>query len=70
MAGKRLAGPVTPTKDKGGTPTTPKKAKTPPEKGEQQMTLATGATYEVRLVRCVTGANLYKVTNEYSRRLF
>ena len=42
----------------------PKKAKTPPEKTESNMNLATGATYEIRVVRCVTGANMYKVVNE------
>jgi hypothetical protein len=60
MAPKRNADPITPTKRYGS----PKKAKTPPGKKDKDMNLATGATYEIQLVRCITGTNMYKVINE------
>ena len=60
MAGKRNADPATPTR----ATTSPKKARTPPEKLERDMNLATGATYEIRVARLSTGENIYKIINE------
>lgn len=51
----------TPTKGGRGSP---KKAKTPPEKSEQNMSLTTGGVYEIRVCRLTTGENLYKIVNE------
>ena len=57
---KKNQDPPTPAKSAAS----PKKVKSPPQKKESDMNLATGQQFEIRMVRCITGENLYKVVND------